>query len=130
MRVVADVYAQAEVRMVFFKATRGTFNGLHSRSRVFASMKGPVVKRHRKVYLIGTTFEKVRYYDEQGRKVLKERYIGNKLTYLKLVEYRGVSNQASARWKFAEGDYLQHIAQPSSARRQSSYYFNPRPAAE
>jgi hypothetical protein len=130
MMKAANVHAQAEARMGYFRASHGTFNGLYSRSRAFTGIKGPVVKRQRKKHLFGTTLTKVRYYDERRRKVLTERYVGQKLTYLKLVEYPSVFNTPSAKWVFAEGDYLWHVSLPLTARRQSSYYFNPRPAAE
>ncbi|WP_156176063.1 hypothetical protein [Hymenobacter terrenus] len=143
MHLAANVRALADTRLTYFKATRGTFGGLHRRVRSYTGspnkaifdnapsvlflVKRQVVKRR-----YGIELEKVQYYDAKGRKVLKERYEGHRLIWLALTQYTDFVTP-SAKWLLVRGDYVMRVSYPaptSKEKRSKSYFFGPRPAAE
>ncbi|SFQ29782.1 hypothetical protein [Hymenobacter arizonensis] len=130
MRLVTNIHTRSEARMGYFKATHSTFGGLRRKTQTYTGHNGPQVKMYKEKRLFGTTLQKVRYYDERGRKVLTERYVDKQLTSLKLSEYTDPLNTPAAKWVFAKGDYLQYASLPLFGRRQYTYYTKSRPATE
>ena len=146
MRLVATVHAQDESRRSHFKASMGSFGGLHRRVRTFdgtpkdnSILSAPgslsnITKKQVIKHRFGIELEKVTYYDSRGREVLKERYEAQQLICLELLEYPEmrpylkVPNEPSSKWLFVRGDYLSHIMLIGSKR--SSSFFYSRPSAE
>lgn len=147
MRLVANVYAQAEARLSFFKNAQGSFGGLHRQVRDYSTRpsaatnyddqstgKYGLVKKQVIKHCFGIELEKVTYYDGQQRIVLKERYEAHRLTRLELFEYKTLFNSPSASWLFLRGDYVRHLSAPNSltfkSTRRESYFFKPLPPGE
>jgi len=145
MQKVRTVRAQVEDRLVFFKSTKGSFNGLHRRVKGYSAasrekngvdgvmnlganglIKGQVIKTR-----FGIELEKVNYYDYKDRKVLSERYENHQLTRLELVEYDPTGIIVS-EWLLVRGDYLKHTAKPiqATASKRIMCFFNTLPVAQ
>ncbi|WP_216679259.1 hypothetical protein [Hymenobacter siberiensis] len=143
---VARTRSQAEARVSSFKATQGSFGGLHHKVRSYAGTpKGMVnavgvqtssgvVKEQTIKQRYGIELEKVVYHDAKGRKVLTERYEGHQLTRLELFEYNESFNAPVSSGLLVRGDYLRYIFSSVSlvykGGQQTSYFFRPRPAGE
>ncbi|GAB3878437.1 hypothetical protein GCM10028824_40360 [Hymenobacter segetis] len=143
---VARTRAQLEARISSFKATQGSFGGLHRKVRSYTGVpKGVVdavgvqtssgvVKQQTIKHRYGIELEKIVYRDAKGRKVLTERYEGRQLTRLELFEYTEPFSAPVGSWLLVRGDYLRYIFSPVSliykGRQQKSYFFRPRPAGE
>ena len=142
MRRVADVRAEAEARMSYFKTTTGSLGGLHREVKSYAGVATFLVKRQVVRQCYGTELEKLDYYDVYGRKVLAERYEGRQLTRLELLEYPATPGKFRVgRWLLVRGDYLQHdvvsataaispTGERKPAAQQTSYFFHAQPISE
>lgn len=143
---VARIRSQTEARSSSFKATQGSFGGLHRKVRSYAGTpKGMVnavgvqtssaiVKEQTIKHRYGIELEKAVYRDAKGRKVLTERYEGHQLTRLELFEYNELLNTPVSSWLLVRGDYLRYLFTPVTLvhklGQQTSYFFRPRPAGE
>ena len=136
MRRVASIHAQTEIRMGVFKASQGSFGGLHRRVWTYASSSvvnesgsttpAGLVKRQTIKHRYGIELEKVCYYDAKDRKVLSERYEGNQLTRLELLEYSTTYNSLMAKWIFVRGNYLLHTVRSTTiGKTETNYYASP-----
>ena len=139
---VARARNRAEARISSFKATQGSFGGLHRKVTSYAGaprmldaggkQSSPlVVKRQTIVHRNGIELEKIVYRDAKGRKFLTERYEGHQLTRLELFEFDGSFGTAVGNWLLVRGDYLRYTLSPVSAtnNKQQSYFFRPRPGS-
>ena len=134
MRKVAAIRAESDTRQMYFKATQGTFGGLHRRIKSYRVLT-LALKKHTVKYRSGIALERVTYRDLQGRLRLSERYEGQQLTRLELTEYpKKFGNPVSAKWLFVRGDYLKYTALlPSptgSIAQKSQFFYQARPVAE
>ena len=146
MQKVRTVRAQVEDRLVFFKSTKGSFNGLHRRVKGYSaalkakseynyatesSSSAGLVKEQVVKTRFGIELEKVNYYDYKDRKVLSERYENHQLTRLELVEY-DPTGIAVSEWLLVRGGYLKHTAKPiqATASKRIMYFFNTLPVAQ
>ncbi len=116
-RLVAGVRAEVESRATLFKATQGTFGGLHQRVRSYAK-PGHRVKKQIIKGRFGPELEQRKYYDERGRLVLSERYVGRQLTRLELRQYEpGLALSAPmTTWLLVRGGYLRVETKPGCSR--------------
>ena len=142
MRLVANIHTQAESRMNVFVALYGSFGGLHRRNRIYSSASSSIFNTRSPVrsqsikHRFGVEFEKIKYYDYYGHKVLMERYEDHQLTRLELKEYSthpGDHHSLTTHWLFIRGDYLKHTSLPSlstTGPAKTSYFFNSRPKVE
>jgi hypothetical protein len=143
---VARTRAQFEARISSFKATQGSFGGLHRKVRSYAGTPQGVVdavgvkassgmvKQQTVKHRYGIELEKIVYRDTKGRKVLTERYEGHQLTRLELLEYSEPFSAPVGSWLLVRGDYLRYTFSPVSlvykGGQQKSYFFRPRPSGE
>jgi hypothetical protein len=141
---VERTQAQFEARISFFKASQGTFGGLHRKVRSYAgTLKSVVnalgvqsswgmVKKQTIKHRYGIELEKIVYRDVKGRKVLTERYEGHQLTRLELFEYNQPFSAPVGSWLLVRGDYLRYTFSPVSlvykGQQQKSYFFRARPS--
>ena len=141
MRRVAGARAQAEERSNSFKATKGSFGGVHRRVKSYAGIGKFLVKQQTVRQRNGTELETVAYYDAYGHQVLLERYEGHLLTRLELFEYSDVPGHLlTDRWLLVRGDYLRHDLAPttrmsptgerSTSFQQTSYFFRALPPGQ
>lgn len=141
MRLAANIRAQAETRLGYFKATKGSFGGLHRRIKSYTGLSptisfdgtvnSPLVKQQIIKRSYGIEFEKIKYYDTQKRLVLAERYEDHLLTRLELRQFPGNNKFFMTKWLFVRGDYVMRTSnflQTGSGGKKKSYFFSPRPS--
>jgi hypothetical protein len=141
MRLAVNIRAQAETRMGYFKATKGSFGGLHRRIKSYTSISPTIsldgtqetflVKRQIIKRRDGIAFEKIKYYDTRGRLVLAERYEDHLLTRLELRQFPEDNKIFTTKWVFVRGDYVMRASKfllMGSRRERKSYFFSPRPS--